>query len=187
MTFKDKLVENLMAKLGDDFEPSEEVADGIVQQAESMAGQVFGNLGQLDESIRSKVVLRLDAEPGWRRTFFNQETQKLTLYPVTKWALIGPTELPEWCRFNVSCMPIDDETGTVASFDGFLGVFGPDDGTDEEVIERVEAQTIERAAQVVEMILMQQLQLGLKRDIADLSQKVRETREQLAIKKDIEE
>jgi len=176
MTFRDKLIGNLQDKLGEEFEPDEPVAEGIFQAADAMGEQMFQHLGALDEMLRSKVVLRLDAEPGWRRAFFDLQAQELTLIPVTKWALIGPTELPDWCKFNVGCLPIDDETGTVASFEGFLGVYGPDEGSDEEVAAKVEARTVERATEVLQMLLMEQ---GLQQEVAGLSQKVKEVKRSL--------
>lgn len=146
-------IDDLTEKFASTIDPASIPTESVMEEIVSIAGSMNESVEKLDALLRSKVVVSLPAHSGWR--WVEATDAGIAVHPVKSWGLIGPCELPEWCKMNISCMPIDERTHEVVSFMGFQGIFGPDEGTDEEICKKVEQAVLERTAAVFEQLAAQ--------------------------------
>jgi hypothetical protein len=110
---------------------SKEVLDFVVSKTVEAAKN-------MDDVIKKHVVYKVPAEPGWSYGMSNLTATEITVHKVTTWAILGPIEFPiPMANWNMSMLPIDDETGKPVSIGGFQGIFGPEYDNDDQIIKEM--------------------------------------------------
>jgi pSer/pThr/pTyr-binding forkhead associated (FHA) protein len=102
------------------------------EEMSKAADKAIASVKELDENVKSSVIMRLPAEAGWKyaesapaENILDPTSRKIEIKEVRWWGMLGPMEMPKGMDWMLTCLPVDPDTNQVVSILRFQGIFGP--------------------------------------------------------------